>query len=59
MATTYKKGDVVTVNTIVPSGPVEAIRMDEEGTVFYLISWTDINGDEQTRWFSEENLVTA
>ena len=59
MATLFKKDDVVAVNAIIPSGPVQAIRMDEEGTVLYLISWTDINGNEQIRWFPEENLVAA
>jgi hypothetical protein len=59
MATLFKKNDVVTLNTVTPSGPVEAIRMDEEGTVLYLISWTDINGDNKSRWFAEEDLVAA
>jgi hypothetical protein len=59
MATLFKKNDVVAVNAITPSGPVQAIRMDEEGTVLYLISWTDIDGNEQIRWFPEENLVAA
>lgn len=56
---TFKKGDVVTVNTVVPSGPVQSIRMDDEGTVQYLISWVDIDGNNQTRWIDEENLVAS
>ena len=59
MATNYKKGDVVTVKAVLPSGPVEAIRMDEEGTVFYLIYWTDIDGDNKHRWFAEDDLVAV
>lgn len=56
---TFKKGDVVAVNTVVPSGPVQSIRMDDEGTVQYLISWVDIDGNNQTRWIDEENLVAS
>ena len=59
MATTFKKGDVVIVNAVLPSGPVESIRMDEEGAVFYLLSWTDINGDNKHRWFAEDDLVAV
>jgi uncharacterized protein YodC (DUF2158 family) len=57
MATKFKKGDVVTAKAVVPSGPVEALRMDEDGNFFYQITWTDIEGDEQTRWFSEDQLT--
>ena len=35
MATTFKKGQTVKVKTVVPEGPVEAMRMDEDGTVSY------------------------
>lgn len=59
MATKFKKGDAVSVNTVVPQGPVEALRMDEDGNFFYLLSWTDVNGQEQSRWFAEEELVSA
>lgn len=59
MATAFKKGDVVSLKTVVPSGPVQALRMDDEGTVFYLIQWTDIDGVDQERWFAEESLIAA
>lgn len=59
MATAFKKGDVVKVNTVAPEGPVQSIGMDEDGTIRYLITWTDNNGVEQTRWFSEDSLVAA
>lgn len=52
----FKKGDVVAINAIVPSGAVQSIRMDEEGTVQYLFSWVDKDGNTQTRWFDEEHL---
>lgn len=59
MATQFKKGDVVKLAAVVPSGPVEALRMDEDGNVFYLVSWTDLDGNEQHRWFAEDQLITA
>lgn len=57
MATAFKKGDVVEVKTVVPKGPVQALRMDEEGTVYYLIAWTDAAGVLQQRWFEEGVLI--
>jgi uncharacterized protein YodC (DUF2158 family) len=57
MATTFKKGDVVVAKAVVPSGPVEALRMDEDGNVFYQISWTDLEGQKQSRWFAEDQLM--
>lgn len=59
MATKFKKGDVVKVEAIVPQGPVEALRMDEDGNVFCLMSWTDASGTTHQRWFSEAQLVAA
>ncbi len=59
MATQFKKGDTVKVNTIVPSGPVQALRMDEDGTVYCLIEWTDAQGNSQKRWFAENELTSA
>ena len=46
MATKFKKGDAVKVNAVVPHGPVQALRMDEDGTVFCLIEWTDEQGQK-------------
>jgi hypothetical protein len=57
MATKFKKGDVVKAVAVVPEGPVEALRMDEDGNFFYQISWTDANGETQQRWFAEEDLT--
>jgi len=56
MATTFKKGDTVKLNVTVPQGPVEALRMDEDGNVYYLVSWVDANGATQSRWFGEAEL---
>lgn len=59
MATKFKKGDSVKVNTVVPEGPVQALRMDEDGVFSYLIEWTDVEGKTQQRWFEEEELIGA
>ena len=59
MATKFKKGEEVKVNAVVPQGPVQALRMDEDGNFFYLIGWTDADGVSQERWFAEADLVAA
>ena len=59
MATTFKKGDIVKLVAIVPQGPVEALRMDEDGNFHYLISWADANGVMQSRWFEEAQLAAV
>jgi uncharacterized protein YodC (DUF2158 family) len=59
MAITFKKGDAVKVNTVVPAGPIQAFRMDEDGIVYCLLAWVDVNGQSQTRWFLENELVAA
>jgi hypothetical protein len=55
----FKKGDVVKAAAVIPQGPVEKVRMDEEGNVYYLISWTDAEGTSHTRWFNEAVLIAA
>lgn len=59
MATAFKKGDIVKAQAVVPQGPVEALRMLEDGTVQYLISWIDADGASQSRWFDESALAEA
>lgn len=59
MSTKFKKGDQVQVNSVIPQGAVEALRMDEDGNFYYLFSWTDINGVTQSRWFAENDLVAV
>jgi len=59
MATKFAKGQQVKVKTVVPEGPVLALRMDEDGNFYYLIEWTDVNGVAQSRWFDEADLVEA
>ena len=59
MASTYKRGDVLTVKGVTPTGPVQSIRMDEDGNVFYLLEWQDADGETQNRWFSEAEVTAA
>jgi uncharacterized protein YodC (DUF2158 family) len=56
---TFKKGDIVKLVAVVPQGPVQGIRMDDEGNVSYLIEWTDADGEVQQRWFPEEQLAAV
>lgn len=55
----FKKGDTVKVTSVIPEGPIQSMRMDEDGNVSYLISWTDVDGNVQTRWFDEAQLESA
>ncbi len=59
MATRFKKGDVVKLNTIVPSGPILGYRMDDDGVVYCLLEWQDADGVNQQRWFKEDDLIGA
>jgi len=59
MPTTFTKDQRVRVNAVVPEGPVAALRMTEDGEFYYLVEWTDANGDTQQRWFKEEDLVAV
>ena len=57
MATKFSKGQQVKANTVVPEGPVQALRMDEDGKVYCLIEWVDVDGVSQQRWFAEDDLM--
>ena len=59
MATKFAKGDTVTLDSVLPTGPVLAYRMDADGIVFCLIEWTDSEGSVQQRWFKEDDLIAA
>lgn len=59
MATMFRKGDTVKLVVTVPQGPVESMRMNEDGDVQYLVSWTDANGVAQSRWFDEAQLTAV
>ena len=55
----YKKGDRVRVKSVVPEGPVVALRMTEDGVIYYLVEWTDTDGLSLQRWFIEDQLMEA
>jgi hypothetical protein len=55
----FKKGDLVRVKAVVPEGPVVALRMTEDGVVYFLVEWTDDKGNTQQRWFMEDQLMGA
>jgi hypothetical protein len=37
----------VQVVGVIPNGPVQAFRMDEDGVVYCLIEWQDADGNTQ------------
>jgi hypothetical protein len=59
MATKFAKGQAVKLIAVVPEGPVQALRMDEDGNFFYMIEWTDADGNVTQRWFTEDQLVAV
>lgn len=59
MATTFTKGQEVKVRAVIPQGAIQAFRMDDDGVVYGLIVWTDVDGKEQSRWFKESELVAV
>lgn len=56
MATKFTKGQEVKLTAVIPQGPVKSLRMDEDGNFFYLLEWTDAEGNSQERWFEEDQL---
>lgn len=59
MAATFPLGSTVKINTIVPEGPITKIRFNDDGLIEYLVTWVDIDGVSQERWFLEDSLVAA
>ena len=59
MPTTFVKNQNVRLKVVTPEGPVAALRMDEDGQFFYLVQWTDTEGESQQRWFKEEELESV
>ncbi len=59
MATKFAKGQDVKLAAVVPQGPVKALRMDEDGNFFYLVGWTDADGNEQSKYFREGEIAVA
>lgn len=58
MATKFTRNQQVKINAILPSGPVKAMRMDEDGVVWCLLEW-EVNGQMLERWFKEDDLTEA
>ena len=59
MATKFTKGQEVKLRAVTPEGPVVKLRMDEDGAFFYLLEWTDADGNKQERWFAEFELTAV
>jgi hypothetical protein len=59
MATKFAKGQAVKLIAVIPEGPVMALRMDEDGNFFYMVEWTDADGNTTQRWFEEAQLEQA
>ena len=55
----FKKGDVVKLKAVVPTGPILSMRMTEDGDVECLVGWTDVDGVQQERWFAQTQLVAG
>lgn len=55
----FVKGEKVKLVVVVPEGPVEKFMMTEDGVIMCLVSWVDANSQNQSRWFSEDELVKA
>jgi hypothetical protein len=55
---TFKKDQVVRLKAVNPEGPILKLRMDDDGTVYYLLSWTS-DGMTHERWFTEDQLVAV
>ena len=55
----FVKGEQFKLVVVVPEGPVEKFMMTEDGVIMCLISWKDANGQNQSRWFPEDELVKA
>ena len=58
MATKFTRGQSVKVNAVIPSGPIKAFRMDEDGVVWCLLEWV-VDGQVMERWFREDDLIEA
>ena len=59
MATKFAKNEQVKLIGTLPEGPVQKLRMTEDGDVEYLVTWTDIDGVPHERWFQEAQLTSV
>jgi aminoglycoside phosphotransferase (APT) family kinase protein len=54
----FKKGDKVRLKTDVPAGEITKMRMDDDGTVWYLMSWNS-GQTAHERWFIADEIESA
>ena len=54
----FKKDQVVRLNVVNPEGPITKLRMDDDGTIYYMVAWT-ADGVTHERWFTEDQLVAV
>jgi uncharacterized protein YodC (DUF2158 family) len=59
MAATFKIGQEVKLIVEVPQGAVRELSVNQDGDIQYLVAWTDAQGEDQSRWFSEDTLALA
>jgi len=59
MPTKFVRGDLVKLKAVIPAGPITKLNMSEEGEITYLVKWADVDGVEQERWFTEDELDEA
>ncbi len=56
----FKEGDKVRLRAPVIEGGVADIQFNKgAGELEYLVTYSDSNGEEQTRWFVESDLETV
>ena len=55
----FKKGDIVKVNAVIPQGPIIKMRMDDDGTIYYLVEWANTDGTPAERSFTADQIVAA
>lgn len=59
MAANFAIGSVVKLNLVLPEGQVKKIQFNDAGEIEYLVSWADVDGANQERWFLESSLVAS
>lgn len=59
MAASFKIGQTVKVNAVVPQGPVQQLTVDQEGNITYLVEWTNAEGITHQAWYKEDQLIAG
>lgn len=59
MAASFKIGETVQVDAVVPTGPVLQLSVNQSGDIQYLVEWTDASGVTQETWFNEDDLKSV